>query len=402
MATTTIAAVITAGGRGHRMGQARPKQFLHLAGEPILLHTLRVFLQVADLAPIVVVVPADHLQATGAMLAAHGLAGSCELVPGGGSRQDSVHCGLARLGDEVEYVVVHDGVRPLVTADLIRACIRAAREAGAAMAALPLTDTLKAEGTGGSVARTVERAGLWRAQTPQVARLAWFREAYRAAAASGFVGTDEAALLEHIGRPVRLVVGAERNLKITRPEDLAMAEAILAHETGGKGGGGGPRVGHGYDAHRLVAERPLVLGGVVIPHPLGLLGHSDADVLCHALCDALLGAIGAGDIGRHFPDSDPQFKGISSLKLLARVIEVLGERGFSLANADLTVVAQQPKLVPHFPAMRAQLSQVCRVEPGAINLKATTTEGMGFAGRQEGIACHAVVMVTPGGGDGNG
>lgn len=395
MTSSSIAAVITAGGSGQRMGQALPKQFHLLAGVPILIHTLRVFRQVPMVAEILLVVPADHCQATAQMLADFELAAGCRVVAGGDSRQESVRRGLEQVGEAVEFVVVHDGVRPLVTPAIVEACIQAARADGAAMAAVPVKDTLKAVAADQLVARTVDRTGLWQAQTPQVARRDWLQEAYRVAAASRFLTTDEAALLENIGRPVRVVLGAERNLKITRPEDLAMAEAILAQEAGPRNTGAGPRVGHGYDAHRLVAERPLVLGGVVIPHPLGLLGHSDADVLCHALCDALLGAIGAGDIGRHFPDRDPQYKGISSLKLLARVIELVAAQGFALANADLTVVAQQPKLVPHFPAMLANLSQVCRVEASAINLKATTTEGMGFSGRQEGIGCHAVVMVSP-------
>ena len=189
-----------------------------------------------------------------------------------------------------------------------------------------------------------------------------------------------------------VVAGSEDNLKITVWEDMAMAEALLVAKEGKTPP---PRIGHGYDAHRLVPGRALILGGVLIPHPTGLLGHSDADALTHALCDALLGALGLGDIGRHFPDTDPRYAGIDSLRLLAQVVELATARGWTVGNADLTVVAQRPKLAPFLAEMRARLAAVCQVAPEAINLKATTTEGMGFAGREEGIACHAVALLLP-------
>ena len=187
-----------------------------------------------------------------------------------------------------------------------------------------------------------------------------------------------------------VVQGSETNLKITRTDDLLMAEALLMQKQPSPE----VRIGHGFDAHRLVAARPLILGGMEIPHQLGLLGHSDADVLTHALCDAILGAIGAGDIGRHFPDSDPQYKGISSIRLLAQVIELAAARHFRLHNADITVVAEHPKLAPHFPTMQKILAEACQVETTAINLKASTTERMGYTGREEGISAHAVVLMA--------
>ncbi len=383
------AAIITAGGIGRRMGGVTPKQFLPLCGIPILVRTVRAFHTAACCRTIIVTLPAPHLAQATAILADHGLAHACRLVAGGETRQESVLAGLNALPAEIEVVLVHDGVRPLVSREIIASCLEAACRTGAAICAIPVKDTLKEVGDG-VIHGTVDRARLWRAQTPQAARIALLRQAYQAAAREGFAGTDEASLLERIGCPVTIVLGSETNLKITLPEDIAMAEALLATHAQTP-----PplAIGHGYDAHRLVADRPLILGGVTIPHTLGLLGHSDADCLTHALCDALLGAIGQGDLGRHFPDSDPQYRGISSLKLLARVVELAAMRGQALANADLTIIAQRPKLAPFIPAMQQHLAEVCQVLPAAINIKATTTETMGFTGREEGIACHAVVLL---------
>jgi 2-C-methyl-D-erythritol 4-phosphate cytidylyltransferase/2-C-methyl-D-erythritol 2,4-cyclodiphosphate synthase len=393
-------AIICAGGIGTRMGLPMPKQFCLLAGIPLLIHTLRAF-AASPADAIIVVAPAEHLAATRAHIARFGIAKVMAVVAGGRLRQDSVAAGLREAPASAELVAVHDGARPLVSPALIAACLEEARRTGAAMAAIPVKDTLKAV-AGSSVLRTVDREGLWQAQTPQTARIELLRQAFAAAAADGFVGTDEAALLEHIGVPVSVVEGSERNLKVTRPEDLLVAEALLRNDQteakrpmDEKEKIGAPlRIGHGYDAHRLVAGRELILGGVSVSHPKGLLGHSDADVLTHALCDAILGALGEGDIGRHFPDSDERYRGINSLKLLAEVMTLAAARSMRLVNADVTVVAQQPKLAPHFPEMQALLAAACGVSPAAINLKASTTEKMGFAGREEGIAAHAVALLS--------
>ena len=386
-------AIIPAGGSGQRMGLPLPKQFHELAGCPILIHTLKAFEAAASIDEIIVVAPADHCDQVRAMVARFGLTRVGQVVAGGATRQDSVRAGVNHVAVDTDFVVVHDGARPFVTPELIDGCLAAARESGAALAAVPVRDTLKRVGEEGLVAGTVDRSVLWQAQTPQVVRLDLLRRAYGAVDEDGFVGTDEASLLEHIGCPVRVVEGSERNLKITRPEDLHIAEALLMH-TNEEPGRCDFRIGHGYDAHRLVEGRSLVLGGITVPHILGLLGHSDADVLTHALCDAVLGAVGEGDLGHHFPDSDAQYKGIGSLKLLGRVMELAREKGFRLGNADVTVVAQRPKLAPHFPAMRERLAAVCGVAPAVVNLKGTTTEKMGFAGREEGISAHAVVLMV--------
>ncbi|MFH7326526.1 2-C-methyl-D-erythritol 4-phosphate cytidylyltransferase [Desulfurivibrio sp. C05AmB] len=416
------AAIIAAAGSGTRMGGGMPKQFLELAGAPLFIHGLRAFAAVPEILRTVVVSKAEYLEATREILARHGFADTL-VVNGGETRQDSVARGLAALSalpQNFALVAVHDGARPLVNPDLIRRCLAAATAHGAAIAAVPVKDTLKREQAAAParplVAATVAREGLWQAQTPQVARFSLLQEALSAAAAAGFSGTDEASLLERTGCSVALVPGSAANLKVTLPEDLALAAALLAattpagpaHKTqppkdqtmpappvAAPAFPAGPRIGHGYDVHQLTAGRDLILAGVKIDHHLGLLGHSDADVVTHALCDAILGALGAGDIGRHFPDSDPQYRGIASLKLLARVIEQAHAAGYRLANADLTIIAQRPRLAPHHQAMRANLAAGCRVAPEQINLKATTTEGLGFAGREEGIAAHAIALLTP-------
>ncbi len=388
MQTTT--AIIAAGGAGLRMGTSTPKQFTELLGVPILIHTIRAFRQVPAIGAIIVVAPAEHRERTLALLTQHQLDDHCTVVNGGKLRQDSVRIGLAQVPDDSPLVAVHDGARPLISPEDIQRCLDAATTHGAAIMAVPVKDTLKAVGADTAIRHTVERESLWQAQTPQVIRTDLLKEAFAKADQDDFIGTDEASLLEHGGWPVVVVQGSATNLKITRPDDLLMAEAILMKQQSSQQ----MRIGHGFDAHRLVAGRPLILGGMEIPHELGLLGHSDADVLTHALCDAILGAIGAGDIGRHFPDSDPQYKGISSIKLLAQVIDLAAAKHFRLANGDITVVAERPKLAPHFPAMQKILAEACQVEPNAINLKASTTEKMGYTGREEGISAHAVVLMA--------
>jgi 2-C-methyl-D-erythritol 2,4-cyclodiphosphate synthase/2-C-methyl-D-erythritol 4-phosphate cytidylyltransferase len=319
------------------------------------------------------------------------------VIPGGGLRQDSVLAGLKTLPPEVEIVVVHDGVRPFVPVSLIESCLQEAEKSGAAMAAVPVKDTLKSVSAENVIKHTINRTGVWQAQTPQVFRKSLLLEAYsRAAQKKDFVATDEAGLLELVGHPVKVVEGTETNIKITRQEDLILAKAILMErENGGKTREGVSQYcsGYGYDAHRLVKGRPLILGGEKIKHDKGLLGHSDADVLTHAFCDALLGAAGAGDIGTHFPDTDQKFKDMSSLKILADVAALIANKGFVLQNADITIVAQKPRLAPYFESMKENLAAACMVDPGRINLKATTTEQMGFEGREEGMSAHAVVML---------
>lgn len=372
-----------------RFGASCPKQFLELAGLPILVRTCRAFLDLESIRWVAVAAPADYLQHTIDLLRLHlapdHLARMLFTV-GGVTRQDSVRAGLNALPVEIELVLVHDAARPLVDQAIILRCLHGAVRFGAVIAATPVKDTLKKVADSGLIRETVDRTLLWQAQTPQAAQRRLLEQAFAEADRNQFVGTDEASLLEAAGIPVQVVEGGERNFKITRPEDLQVAAALLTEEQEMK-------IGHGFDAHRLVSGRKLILGGVEVEFELGLDGHSDADVVAHALIDALLGALGAGDIGRHFPDSDPQYKGIDSLLLLAHAQQLVEAQGYALGNADLTIVCQRPKLAPHLAGMQVNLARCCKVAPAAVNIKATTTEKMGYTGRGEGIAAHAVVLL---------
>lgn len=385
--TLPAAAIIPAAGFGTRMNLDQPKQYHLLAGVPILVHTVRAFINNSHIHRIVVVVPADRIDQTKSLLDHYQVnITKLTIVAGGRRRQDSVQAGLAALDDQTPIVLVHDGARPLIRGELIDRCYLAALHNGAGIAAVPVKDTLKRADDSGRVTATIDRTSLWQAQTPQAIRKELLEKAYRHNG-DGDV-TDESSLLEKAAIPVTLVEGAETNIKITRPEDLLLAEKILRQDCTPT-----LRIGHGYDAHRFAENRKLVLGGIEIPHSHGLAGHSDADVLTHALCDALLGALGLGDIGKHFPDSDDRFAGIYSITLLEQVIRLVAEQKYTIANGDITLVCQAPRLAPYLDQMRELLGRTCKIAPSALNIKATTTEKMGFTGRKEGISCHAVVLL---------
>jgi 2-C-methyl-D-erythritol 4-phosphate cytidylyltransferase/2-C-methyl-D-erythritol 2,4-cyclodiphosphate synthase len=364
-----------------------PKQYHLLAGIPILVHTVRAFIDNNHINRIVVVVPADWVEQTKALFKHYQILNTnLVIVAGGRRRQDSVQAGLNALSEDTTIVLVHDGARPLVSREIIDRCYLAAQQNGAAIAAVPVKDTLKRADNGGKVTATIDRTSLWQAQTPQAIRKDLLEKAFKYNGDADV--TDESSLLENAAIPVTLVAGAESNIKITHPEDLLLAEKIIQQHAQPR-----IRIGHGYDAHRFADNRKLVLGGVTVPHSHGLAGHSDADVLTHALCDALLGALGLGDIGRHFPDSDEKFSGIYSITLLEHVIALAFKQGYGISNADITLVCQSPRLAPYLDEMRNLLAHTCKVDPDALNIKATTTEKMGFTGRKEGISCHAVVLL---------
>jgi 2-C-methyl-D-erythritol 4-phosphate cytidylyltransferase/2-C-methyl-D-erythritol 2,4-cyclodiphosphate synthase len=376
-----IAALLLAAGSGTRFGGALPKQFRPLLGRPVLRHAAEALLAeglVQRLLPVGEGAPIREALA--------GLPHD-PAVPGGATRHTSVRAGLEALAaDPPDVVLIHDGARPLVPRGTIPALLEALRTHPGAIPALPVADTLK-RGEAGVIAATVPREGLFRAQTPQAFRFAAILAAHRAAAAEA---TDDAALLEAAGLPVALVEGSERNLKITRPEDLPRMEREMA-------GALLPRVGTGFDVHRLVAGRPLVLCGVVVPHDLGLDGHSDADVGIHALCDAIYGALAEGDIGRWFPPSEAEWKDADSARFLRHAAARIASRGGVLANADVTLICERPRIAPHAEAMRARLAELLGCEAGRVSVKATTTERLGFPGRGEGIAAQAAVsLLLPG------
>lgn len=371
------------------MGSDLPKQFLELAGEPILVRAIRVFLEHPSICSIVVALPAEHLKSgKERILSSFDVDIQQQLIftPGGNTRQQSVRNGLNALPAVVTGVLVHDGARPMLTAGVIDRCIEGIKTHGAVIAAVPVKDTLK-EVDGSSIISTVDRSRLWQAQTPQAMQRELLEQAFEHAESTRFTGTDEASLLEHAGIAVSVVEGSEQNIKITRPDDLALASGLLQTESTTM------RIGHGFDAHQLVKGRKLILGGVEIPYHLGLAGHSDADVLTHALMDGILGALGAGDIGRHFPDNDESYRGADSLKLLKQVMELACKNNMRIGNSDLTIICQQPKLAAYLPTMQANLAAVCKTAVENINIKATTTEKMGFTGRGEGISAHVVVLM---------
>ena len=372
-------ALILAAGRGSRLGAPLPKQFLDLAGRPLLRHAVEAFLRHPRVAAVRVVGDAE---ACARALAGLGLP---DAIAGGETRQASARAGLEALAAEPpEAVLIHDAARPIVPARVIDAVV-CALEAGAAAAvpALPVTDTLKRD-EGGLVAGTVPREGLVRVQTPQGFRFGAILEAHRRAAGAAL--TDDAAVAEASGIPVRLVPGAEENIKVTLPGDLSRAEALLGPSLV-------PRTGIGFDVHRLVAGRPLVLCGVAIPSPVGLAGHSDADVGIHALCDALYGALAEGDIGVHFPPSEARWKDADSALFLRHAAGRVAARGGRIANVDVTLICERPRIAPHAGAMRARLASLLGLAESAVSVKATTTERLGFTGRGEGIAAQAAATV---------
>ena len=385
-----VTAIIAAAGSGRRMGREVNKVFLPLAGQAVLARSVAAVAACPEVDGLIVVVaPGEEAQATG-LLAPLDLAKPWRVVAGGRERQHSVANALAAVPQAARLILIHDGARPLIDAAAVAAAIAAAREHGAAGVAVPVKDTIKAVDAVGCIVATPDRSTLWAIQTPQVFAASLLRRAYAAAERDGVLATDDAALVERLGHEVKIVAGSYRNLKITTPEDLTVARALLESEAHSM-----QRIGTGYDVHRLVAGRPLILGGVDIPYERGLEGHSDADVLLHAVKDALLGAAALGDIGRHFPDSDPAYKGASSFRLLAIVGEKLAAAGWRAYNIDAVVIAERPKLAPHIPAMNANIAAALGIAAGQVNVKATTTEGLGFTGRGEGIAAQAVATIVP-------
>jgi 2-C-methyl-D-erythritol 4-phosphate cytidylyltransferase/2-C-methyl-D-erythritol 2,4-cyclodiphosphate synthase len=381
-----VTAIIAAGGRGARLGADRPKQLLEIGGVPILRRSVEAFLQHPAIADVVVALPADVVADAPAYL--RSTAKPVVLVEGGVRRQDSVALAFARVPASTSIVLVHDAARPFVDAGLISRTIEAAAMHGAALAAVPVSDTVKRAAGDGRVLETVPRDGLFLAQTPQAFRV----EVLRAALADAGDATDEAALAERAGVPVAIVHGDARNMKITTAGDIALAEQVVRASMAASASSS--RIGTGYDLHRLVEGRPLVLGGVTIPYDRGLLGHSDADIVCHAVTDAILGAAALGDIGRHFPDTDPAWKGADSVKLLTHARALVAAEGWFVANVDVTVIAQRPKLLPYIDQIRANLGAALGCEVGQVSVKGKTNEGMDATGAGEAMAAHAVALLS--------
>lgn len=368
------------------------KLLARLCGRPVLAHSLAACEGAASVTDVVVVTSARNRRDAAEIVREHSAGKVRALVTGGAERQDSVGAGLAAM-PRVDVVAVHDGARPLAGSDVFEEGIARALEMGAAIAGGAAVDTIKVVDAVGMVRSTPERATLRRAATPQVFQRELLARAHDAARAEDFSGTDDASLVERIGEPVAVYGTAGPNPKITTPEDLAIAEALLG------GAGAETRSGIGIDLHRFAdagAGRRLILGGVEIPHPRGLAGHSDADALTHALIDALLGAAGMGDIGARFGTDDPAWRDGDSIRMLRLVVGDLEAAGWRPASADATVIAEAPLLRPFVESMRERLGQALGLDPSRVNVKATTAEGMGAIGAGEGIAAHAVATVRRG------
>lgn len=383
--------VIVAAGRGERAGSPEegPKQYRPIGGRAVIEHTLATFLNWNDACPVVVVSHADDAALLSPILGRLD-AERITTVTGGATRQQSVLAGLEALSShDLTHVMVHDAVRPFVAADMLE-CIVALHQSGAAgvLPALPVTDTLK-RGADGRVVETVSRQGLYAAQTPQSFNYSDILAAHRAAAASGKTDfTDDASIAEWAGLPVTLTEGSVDNVKLTLKRDIAMADEKLSHALPDV------RTGNGYDVHQLEAGDGVTLCGVFIEHDQKLKGHSDADVALHALTDALLATCGAGDIGDHFPPSDPQWKGAASRIFLEHAAKVVRDNGGTIMNADVSLIAEAPRIGPHRQAMREALSDMLAIALERCSVKATTNETIGFVGRREGIAAIATATVV--------
>lgn len=385
-----VYAVIVAAGSGTRMGAGINKVLLDLRGESVLRHAVRPFLTSREIAGVCVVCkPSEQDRIRQAL---QGDADRVTLVSGGETRQESVLAGLRALPADAEFVLVHDGARPLVTERIVADCIAALRAEGSAVACTRVSDTIK-RAEGGMVQGTVPRDGLRAVQTPQGFRVADLRRAMEAAQAENARITDEASAMERLGLPVRLVECGDVNLKITTATDMVLAEAVLRARSAQERADPAPRVGLGYDVHRLVPGRKLILGGVEVPFEKGLDGHSDADVLVHAVMDAMLGAAALGDIGKLFPDNDDAYLGADSMELLKKVRDVLRAHGWKIGNLDATVIAQRPKLAPYIDTMRSNIADALETDVSNVSVKATTEERLGFTGSGEGIAAHAVCLI---------
>lgn len=381
---TSCIALIVAAGRGSRFGGPLPKQYALLGGQAVLRRTIGAFRASGSVQEIVVVIaPGDNSRYEAATA---GL-GLPPPIPGGSSRQQSVLNGLEALAaSPPDFVAIHDAARPFVRPAQIVACLEAASAPGThgAVLGIPLADTLKRVGSARDVTETVPRRDLWRAQTPQIFRFAPLLAAHRAAASLGAAETtaltDDAVVAERAGLRIVMVEGSEDNRKITTAGDLRFDQM----ET---------RTAFGFDVHGFAPGDKVMLGGIAVPHTQALAGHSDADVALHALTDAVLGTIGAGDIGKHFPPSDRQWRGASSDRFLRHAADLVAQRGGRIVHLDVTIVCEAPKVGPHREAMAASIARIAGISPDRVSVKATTTEGLGFTGRREGIAAQAVATV---------
>lgn len=387
-----IHVILLAGGKGTRMNASVNKILLDLCGKPVIQRSAEAFSSVAD--NMIVVCRTEDQPFIENALSPSALPFPVQFTSGGKTRQESVLNGIRLLSPmKDDIILIHDGARCLVTSDLINRVIESARKYGTGIPGIPATSTFKICNDEHYIQHTPDRSCLYEIQTPQGFAAGTFIPAALKAADDGIDCTDDAGILEYYHIPVRVVPGSSQNIKLTEPEDMSRAFSILKGDTVNM------RIGMGYDVHRFSDGRKLILCGVEVPYSLGLLGHSDADVALHALMDAMLGACALGDIGKHFPDTNIQYKDISSLILLKETNRIIAEAGYTVSNADITIVAQKPKLLPFIPQMTETVANTLGISINAINIKATTTEKLGFEGRMEGISAYAVCTVVNKGGN---
>ena len=382
--------VMLAGGTGSRMNASVNKILLPLCDVPVIIRSMRAFIPFAD--EMIIVCRQNDQPVINDFIGNQSFPFRICFAQNGKTRQDSVLNGLRAMpqADADDIILIHDAARCLVDADLVSRVIESVNLYGTGIPGIPVTSTYKACTQDSLVDFTPDRSSLFEIQTPQGFKAQAFIRAAMKAEADHIICTDDAGILEHYHIPVRVVPGSKSNIKLTEPQDLDRARTILR----GNMSSGTVRIGMGYDVHRLVPNRKLILCGVDIPFDLGLLGHSDADVAVHALMDAMLGAAALGDIGKHFPDSDNHYLGISSMLLLEETVRLLASYGFCPYNADITIVAQKPKIMPFIPLMVKQISSSLNLPESSVNIKATTTESLGFEGRMEGISAYAVCTIV--------
>lgn len=386
MLSNKTAAIIVAAGSSRRAG-VEDKLFVPINGKEILAYTLLQYQQAKSIDEIIVVTRTQNIDKVKSLKEKFGIGKLTKIILGGKTRSESVLCGVRVVSDDVTYIAIADGARPFTTAADIDLVSKNAWKSGAALLCVPAKDTIKILDENGNIESTPPRNLLVQAQTPQTFHKETYLSLALRAQKENLSVTDDSSIFEHFGHRVTPVIGNYRNVKITTPEDFLFAQAIAGKEDDTM------RIGHGYDVHRLCEGRNLILGGVHVPFERGLMGHSDADVATHAFMDCLLGALALGDIGKLFPDTDPQYKDADSIKLLGHVYQLVKKKGYKLSNADITIVAQRPKLAPYIAQMQKTIADICKVAPSQINIKATTEEGLGFTGSEQGIAAHAVCML---------
>ena len=390
MSMFKTSAIILAGGSGTRMNADKTKQFIQILGKTVIERSVLSFLESSLIDEVIVVVKENEIEDATALLLSGDYTKPIKIVVGGDCRAASAKNGFDAVDSSCNFVAIHDAARCLITPDMIDKVVEKAHKNGAATAVCGVSDTVKTIDAEGKITSTIPRERVFRAQTPQV----FSKEIYQRALSDCddlHTVTDDNMIVEKLGIDIYAVDLGQANIKITTNDDLAIARNILIER--GEAAVCDSRIGHGYDVHRFAEGRKLILGGVEIPHQKGLLGHSDADVLLHAIMDSLLGAAALGDIGRHFPDTDEEYRGISSVRLLTRVSDLLVKNGYRVVNVDATVVLQTPKIAKYVPKMISNIAYALGISESCVNVKATTEERLGFTGREEGAIAHSVAML---------